>query len=92
MLVETYLSGREFTVNRGHRTGRGPLGTLEVILLPGAEKGVYSYLNKEKCEELVEYRLRRRQRQVRQKGRKLWPWDAGRLWDAGRRPHRHPLR
>ena len=58
VLVETYLSGREFTVGI---VGTGPdaevLGTLEVILLPGAEKGVYSYLNKEKCEELVEYRL-----------------------------------
>jgi D-alanine-D-alanine ligase len=41
--------------------GTGPeakiLGTLEVILLANAEKGVYSYVNKEKCEELVEYRL-----------------------------------
>jgi D-alanine-D-alanine ligase len=33
------------------------LGTLEVILLPAAEKGVYSYVNKERCEELVQYRL-----------------------------------
>ncbi len=58
VLVETYLSGREFTVGI---VGTGPdaevLGALEVILLPGAEKGVYSYVNKEKCEELVEYRL-----------------------------------
>lgn len=58
VLVEQYLSGREFTVGI---VGTGPdaevLGTLEVILLADAEKGVYSYVNKEKCEELVEYRL-----------------------------------
>jgi D-alanine-D-alanine ligase len=58
VLVETYLSGREFTVGIA---GTGPaaevLGTMEVILLPAAEKGVYSYINKEKCEDLVEYRL-----------------------------------
>ena len=28
-----------------------------MILLANAEKGVYSYVNKERCEELVEYRL-----------------------------------
>lgn len=58
VLVERYLSGREFTVGIA---GTGPdaevLGTLEVILLPAAEKGVYSYVNKEKCEDMVEYRL-----------------------------------
>ncbi|MBN1847659.1 MAG: D-alanine--D-alanine ligase [Deltaproteobacteria bacterium] len=56
VLVERYLSGREFTVGI---IGTGPdariLGTIEVILLADAEPGVYSYVNKEKCEELVEY-------------------------------------
>jgi D-alanine-D-alanine ligase len=33
------------------------LAVLEVSLLGGAEPGVYSYRNKEECEELVEYRL-----------------------------------
>jgi D-alanine-D-alanine ligase len=60
VLVEQYLSGREFTIGL---TGTGAaakvLGTLEVFLLPGAEKGVYSYVNKERCEELVQYRLAR---------------------------------
>jgi D-alanine-D-alanine ligase len=56
--VEQYLSGREFTVGIvGTGTKSQILGTMEVILLAGAEKGVYSYVNKEKCEELVEYRL-----------------------------------
>lgn len=58
VLVERYLPGREFTVGI---VGTGPearvLGTMEVILLPEAEQGVYSYTNKELCEELVEYRL-----------------------------------
>lgn len=58
VLVETYLPGREFTVGI---VGSGPrariVGTLEVELLPGAEPGVYSYTNKERCEELVRYRL-----------------------------------
>ena len=58
VLVEQYLPGREFTVGI---TGTGPaaqvLGTLEVILLDNAEKGVYSYSNKENCEDVVEYRL-----------------------------------
>ncbi|MDX1946168.1 MAG: D-alanine--D-alanine ligase [Pirellulaceae bacterium] len=58
VLVETYLPGREFTVGI---TGTGelarPLGTLEILLLAGAEADAYSYVNKERCEELVEYRL-----------------------------------
>jgi D-alanine-D-alanine ligase len=37
------------------------LGTVEVHLNDTAEPGVYSYLNKEKCEELVVYRLTRGQ-------------------------------
>jgi D-alanine-D-alanine ligase len=58
VLVEPYLSGREFTVGIVG-TGREaePLGTMEVLLLSGAEQGVYSYLNKEHCEELVKYEL-----------------------------------
>jgi D-alanine-D-alanine ligase len=58
VLVERYLSGREFTIGI---TGTGNdaviIGTIEVHLLKGAEQGVYSYINKERCEELVEYRI-----------------------------------
>lgn len=58
VLVETYLSGREFTVGLlGTGAAARVMGTLEIILLPAAEQGVYSYVNKERCEELVEYRL-----------------------------------
>jgi D-alanine-D-alanine ligase len=57
-LVEPYLPGREFTVGIVG-TGREAecLGTMEVHLLPQAEQGVYSYVNKEHCEELVKYQL-----------------------------------
>ena len=57
VLVERYLSGREFTVGIiGTGADAEVLGTVEVILLAGAEAGVYSYVNKERCEELVHYR------------------------------------
>jgi D-alanine-D-alanine ligase len=57
VLVETYLPGREFTVGI---TGTGPaaevVATVEIVLLEQAEAHAYSYVNKERCEELVEYR------------------------------------
>ena len=57
VLVEEYLPGREFTVGLlGTGSNARVLGTLEIILLEQAEPGVYSYVNKEKSEELVEYR------------------------------------
>lgn len=58
VLVEEYLPGREFTVGiLGTGSQARVLGTLEIILLPGADSDVYSYRNKEQCESLVEYRL-----------------------------------
>ena len=58
VLIERYLSGREFTVGI---TGTGNdavvIGTMEVHLLDGAEQGVYSYINKERSEELVECKI-----------------------------------
>lgn len=58
VLVEKYLSGREFTVGiAGTGKNAKVLGTLEVLLLDGAEKNVYSYFNKENCEKFVEYHL-----------------------------------
>lgn len=57
-LVEEFLPGREVTVGL-LGTGRDAraLGVMEVRLLQSAEKGVYSYQNKEQCEQRVEYRL-----------------------------------
>ena len=58
VLVERYLPGREFTVGIiGSGAQAGVLGTIEVHLLASAEPEVYSYVNKEHCEERVEYRL-----------------------------------
>ena len=57
MLVEEYLPGRELTVGiLGTGEQAEVLGTLEIVLLEGAEPEVYSYVNKEDCERLVEYR------------------------------------
>jgi D-alanine-D-alanine ligase len=57
VLVESYLSGREFTVGlTGTARQAGVLGVLEVVLRPQAESQAYSYHNKEHYDMLVEYR------------------------------------
>ena len=57
VLVETYLAGREFTVGIvGNGAQTRSIGVMEVVLLSDADAEVYSYRNKEFCEELVEYR------------------------------------
>jgi D-alanine-D-alanine ligase len=56
VLVETFLPGREFTVGIvGTGKKAKALGVMEVILKENAEKDVYSYVNKERCEEFVGY-------------------------------------
>ncbi|MGQ9564075.1 MAG: D-alanine--D-alanine ligase family protein [Thermogutta sp.] len=58
VLVEQYLPGREFTVGiLGTGEAARVLGTMEIILRPQAELYAYSYVNKERWEELVEYRF-----------------------------------
>ncbi len=58
VLVERFLPGREFTVGiLGTGTQASALATLEIELLEGADSEVYSYRNKEECEELVRYKL-----------------------------------
>ena len=60
VLVERYLYGREFTVGIiGTGSDSTVVGTMEVQILPGAEQGVYSYINKENCEELVRYIIKK---------------------------------
>jgi D-alanine-D-alanine ligase len=57
VLVEPFLAGREFTIGIvGTGSEARVIGTMEVILLDQAEAEVYSYTNKERCEELVVYR------------------------------------
>lgn len=58
VLVETFLPGREFTVSLlGTGSKARVLGTFEIVLLGKAEQDVYGYVNKEECEDRVEYRL-----------------------------------
>ncbi len=58
VLVETYLPGKEFTVGILGTDGKArAVGVLEVELLEKAEPLVYSYINKELCEERVLYKL-----------------------------------
>lgn len=58
VLVERFLPGREFTVGiLGTGQQARSLATLEIELLEGADSEVYSYRNKEECEELVRYKL-----------------------------------
>ncbi|MEZ5196316.1 MAG: hypothetical protein R2764_07950 [Bacteroidales bacterium] len=58
VLVETFLSGREFTVGiTGTGSKARSVAVMEVILKDTAEKNVYSMKNKEEWESLVDYRL-----------------------------------
>jgi len=86
VLVERYLPGREFTVGiLGTGSRASVLGALEVIIRERGEPGVYTYLNKERCEELVEYRFVSGEaiRQVAELALRAWRIlgcrDAGRL-------------
>jgi len=56
VLVERFLPGREFTVGIVGTGKRAcAVGIAEVVLREQAEQGVYSYLNKDRCEDLVSY-------------------------------------
>lgn len=58
VLVEKYLSGREFTVGViGNGAAAKAIGVMEIISKPGAEAGGHTYHNKENCEALMEYKL-----------------------------------
>jgi len=58
VLVEEFLSGREFTVGiLGTGAEARALATLEVMLKAGADAAVYSYRNKAQWRELVGYEL-----------------------------------
>ena len=88
VLVETFLPGGEFTVGL-LGTGRQSrvLGTLEISTRMGADAGVYTYRNKENCEQLVEYRLVRAAEEdaVREAEQlALAAWQALECRDAGR--------
>jgi D-alanine-D-alanine ligase len=57
VLVEEFLPGREFTVGLvGTGDEARVVGAMEVVLLANADPGVYTYTNKEHCEDRVTYR------------------------------------
>lgn len=97
VLVETFLSGREFTVGiLGTGRSTRAVGVMEVILRDNADAEVYSYANKEWCEERVIYRLvddeeaREAARIAIEAWKVLGCRDAGRIdlrSDAWGRPH-----
>jgi len=58
VLLETFMPGREFTVGiTGTAEEAKAVGAVEVVLRKEAEPGAYSYTNKKRFEEYVEYRL-----------------------------------
>jgi D-alanine-D-alanine ligase len=98
VLVEQFLPGREFTVAV---LGNGPqarvLGMMEILLQDGNPNGVYSYIAKERCEQLVQYRphgkdllFKQLEQLALQSYRLLQCRDAARVdirCDGGNTPH-----
>ena len=97
VLVETFLPGREFTVGiTGTGGSAAVIGVMEVLLRQEAEQDSYSFVNKERFEDLVEYRLAEDEEAKRAEEVALASWrglgcrDGGRVdlrSDAGRLPH-----
>ena len=85
VLVETFLPGREFTVGIvGTAEESRAIGTMEVILNPDAERDVYSYVNKERCEALVTYHLASDLAAKQAEAASLAAWKGLGCRDAGR--------
>ena len=85
VLVEAFLPGREFTVGIvGTGKDATAIGVMEVILRDTAEPDVYSYQNKERCEEFVEYRLAKDAMAEKAKELALAVWRGIGCRDAGR--------
>jgi D-alanine-D-alanine ligase len=97
VLVERFLSGREFTVGMiGSGRDARPAGVLEILLQTRAEAGAYSYTNKSDWHDRVRYRLADDEAAVHsaELARVVWRTlgcrDAGRVdfrCDDGGRPH-----
>ena len=85
VLIETFLPGREFTVGIiGTGKDAIAIGVMEVYLKDRAERYVYSYFNKENCEELVEYYLVDDDMAQKAKENALIAWRGLGCRDAGR--------
>ena len=85
VIVERFLPGREFTVGIiGTGKDARAVAVLEIRLRAKAERGVYSYINKEYCEELVDYFLAHDDESMQAGKVALAAWRALGCQDAGR--------
>ena len=85
VLVETFLPGREFTVGIvGTGENATVIGVMEVLLRQEAEQDAYSFLNKERFEDLVEYRLVKDEASKKAEAVALASWRGLGCRDAGR--------
>ncbi len=85
VIVERFLSGREFTAGIvGTGDDARCIGVIEIILKPNAEENVYSFVNKEECEERVIYALTDAEAVKACTPLAMKAWKAIRGEDAGR--------
>jgi D-alanine-D-alanine ligase len=85
VLVEKFLSGREFTVGIvGTGKNAKVVGSMEIILNSDAEKNVYSYTNKSEYEKLVEYKSAKEEVVEKSEALALAAWKALGCEDGGR--------
>jgi D-alanine-D-alanine ligase len=85
VLVESFLPGREFTVGiLGTGENAVSIGVIEVLLRANAEPDVYSYENKERFKERVEYRLVNDETAKRAEDTALAAWRGLGCRDGGR--------
>jgi D-alanine-D-alanine ligase len=85
VLVERFLPGREFTVGIvGSGDAAEVVGALEVVERQESGRMVYSYENKERCEELIDYRLARDEPARKSCALALAAWRGLGCRDAGR--------
>ena len=85
VLVETFLPGREFTVGiAGTGENASVIGVMEVLLRQEAEQDSYSFVNKERFEDLVEYRFVEDEESRRAEKVALASWRGLGCRDGGR--------
>jgi D-alanine-D-alanine ligase len=85
VIVEAFLPGREFTVGIvGTDDEARAVGVMEVVLKNQAEEHAYSYLNKKRFEEFVEYRPVAGEEAEQAIGIALAAWRALECRDGGR--------
>lgn len=84
-LVETYLSGREFTVGLlGSGRGSRVLGVMEVLCTEDGDQSAYTYANKQDWRERVRYQVVGDEKALQSAEVALAAWQALGCLDAGR--------